>query len=308
MLLGIGTVYQLIATELDRRAYPPPGQLVDIGGYRLHVHTAGSSATGPTVILEGGAGLGSVTWGWVQPRVAEIARVVAYDRAGVGWSDPGPAPRDGQRIAAELHSALAAADIRPPYVLVGHSFGGLYVRIFADQYPDDVVGMVLVDATHPDQMERSPREGQAIATTERTMRIFDVLAHVGLLRVANPAALFMAGLPAAQDAELRAYAANGFARAAQAEMAAIVDHTFPQVRRTRDLGARPLVVLSAGQTLAQDPVFLDLHQELAALSRNGIHRVVDGASHADMVLNATFAEATISAIEDVVHAARGSQR
>ena len=96
---GAAAVIQLVATERDRRAHPAPGQLVDVGGYRLHVVARGPHTAAPTVILEGGAGLGSVTWGWVQPRLAETTRVVAYDRAGIGWSDRGPDPRDGQQIA-----------------------------------------------------------------------------------------------------------------------------------------------------------------------------------------------------------------
>ncbi len=104
---GLGAVYQIIAAERDRRAVPAPGRLVDVGGFRLHLHVSGSTADTPTVILEGGAGLGSVTWAWVQPRIAERTRVVAYDRAGVGWSDRGPEPRDGRQIAVELHAAHA---------------------------------------------------------------------------------------------------------------------------------------------------------------------------------------------------------
>jgi pimeloyl-ACP methyl ester carboxylesterase len=183
-LLGAAVILQVIAAEWDRRIYPPPGQL-DVGGYHLRVHTFGSAANGPTVILEGGAGLGSVTWGWIQPRVAEETRVVAHDRAGVGWSDRGPEPRDAEQIATELHAALHAAGLGGPYVLVGHSFGGLFVRVFADRHPDAVAGLVLVDPTHPDQMERSPRERQAMDTTRRVMQVFDALSHVGVLRLAN---------------------------------------------------------------------------------------------------------------------------
>lgn len=302
VLAGIGAVYQLIAAERDRRAYPPPGRLIDVGGYRLHVDARGPASATPTVILEGGAGLGAVTWGWIQPRIAETTRVVAYDRAGVGWSDRGPEPRDGEQIARELHAALQGAGIYGPYVLVGHSFGGLYVRMFADMYPDEVTGLVLVDPTHPDQMQRSPREGEAMQTTGRLMAVFDVLSHVGVLRLINPAQL-MPGLPPEQDAELRAYTAAGFANAAQAEMAVIESRTSPQVRRTRGLGDRPLIILSAGQTVAQDPLFFELHHELATLSTRGVHRVEDGATHAGMVFDATHAQATIAAIEEVVRVA-----
>src|SRR5215204_469995 len=246
-LAGVGSVYQLIASKRDRRAFPPPGRLVDVGGFRLHLDVTGSASATPTVILEGGAGLGSVTWAWVQPRVAERTRVVAYDRAGVGWSDRGPEPRDGRQIATELHAALEGAAIDGPYVLVGHSFGGVYVRVFADLYPDEVAALVLVDPTHPDQIERSPRQRGAMRMTSQLMRVLDGLSHFGLLRLANPAAMFMPGLPPRQAAELRAYAAAGCAAAAAAEMAVVEERTFPQARGARSLGGRPLVVLSAGQ-------------------------------------------------------------
>jgi hypothetical protein len=117
----------------------------------------------------------------------------------------------------------------------------------------------------------------------------------------------MPGLPAAQDAELRAYTADGFAAAARAEMAAIENRTSPRVRQTEDLVDRPLIVLSAGQTIAVDPLFYELHDELAALSTRGIHRGEEGATHPGMVFDATHAEATIAAIEEVVRATTGSQ-
>jgi pimeloyl-ACP methyl ester carboxylesterase len=299
-LAGVGSVYQMIAAERDRRAFPPPGRFVDVGGFRLHLHVTGLASGAPTVILEGGAGLGSATWAWVQPQVAERTRVVAYDRAGVGWSDRGPEPRDGRQIASELHTALKGADVRGPYVLVGHSFGGVYVRIFADMYPDEVAGLVLVDPTHPDQLKRSPRAAQSMRTTRQLMRVLDGLSHLGLLRLANPAAMFMPGLPPRQAAELRAYAAAGCAAAAGAEMAVVEKRTFPQARGARSLGGRPLIVLSAGQTIAQDALFLELHAELARLSTSGTQRVVDGASHAGMVFDATHAQCTVAAINAVL--------
>ncbi len=236
----------------------------------------------------------------MQPQVAERTRVVAYDRAGVGWSDRGPEPRDGRQIATELHTALEAAAVGGPYVLVGHSFGGVYVRIFADLYPDEVAGLVLVDPTHPDQTERSPRAAQSLRTTRQLMRVLDGLSHIGLLRLANPAAMFMPGLPPRQSAELRAYAAAGSAAAAEAEMAVVEKRTFPQARGACSLGTRPLIVLSAGQTVVQEPLFYELHEELARLSTSGTHRVVNGASHAGMVFDATYAQATVAAINDVL--------
>jgi pimeloyl-ACP methyl ester carboxylesterase len=127
--------------------FPPPGKLVDVGGWRLHINCLGSaSPTTPTVILESGLGDFSVEWGLVQPGVASFARVCTYDRAGDGWSDVGPYPRTFHQIVYELHTLLEKAGERPPYVLAGHSYGGWLVRLFQSTYPADVSGVVLVDA------------------------------------------------------------------------------------------------------------------------------------------------------------------
>lgn len=132
----------------DAPVYAAPGRLVDVGGYRLHLNCTGN--TGPTVVLIAGAGDFSFDWGLVQPDVARFARVCSYDRAGFAWSDPGPTPNTMRQEAYELHTLLRAAVIKGPYVLVGHSIGGLIARVYAEQYPKEISGMVLVDATHED--------------------------------------------------------------------------------------------------------------------------------------------------------------
>ena len=135
-LAVIGAIYQAVATEIDRRTYPPPGQLVEVGGHRLHLHCVDQGT--PTVILEAASGGMSAHWVRVQQEVARTTRACAYDRAGLGWSEPGPGPRDARQISSELHTLLGNAGIEGPYVLVGHSYGGLYVRTHADRYPDEV--------------------------------------------------------------------------------------------------------------------------------------------------------------------------
>jgi pimeloyl-ACP methyl ester carboxylesterase len=129
-------------------AFSPPGQLVDVGGYRLHLNCTGKS--GPAVVLIAGRGDFSFDWGLVQPDVSRFTRACSYDRAGLAWSDPGPTPRTMRQEAYELHTLLKAARIEAPYVLVGHSVGGLIARVYAEQYPREVAGMVLVDPTHED--------------------------------------------------------------------------------------------------------------------------------------------------------------
>src|SRR5215510_5721332 len=132
----LGVVYQNLSTQADEEKYPAPGQLIDIGGYRLHLYCMGESTNGsPTVILEQGLGGTSPAWALIQPEVAKQTRVCAYDRAGLGWSDPAPkgTSHDGKQVASELHTLLQRGNISGPYVMVGHSFGGLYTLYFAYQ-------------------------------------------------------------------------------------------------------------------------------------------------------------------------------
>src|SRR5215216_1386709 len=152
VLAVVGAIYQAIATELDERAYPPPCEMVDVGDHSLHINCVGQGS--PTVILEA-ANLGmSAHWVRVQRQVAETTRVCAYDRAGMGWSESGPEPRDARQISGELHTLLSKAGIEGPYVLVGHSYGGLYARMYAARYSEEVAGVVLVDSSHPEQFTR----------------------------------------------------------------------------------------------------------------------------------------------------------
>src|ERR687898_2700183 len=160
VLAVVGAIYQAIATERAERAYPPPGEMVDVGGYSLHINCVGQG--GPTVLLDAGSGLFSAQWVRVQREVSKTTRVCAYDRAGMGWSEMGPDPRDARQITGELHTLLNNAGIEEPYVLVGHSFGGMYMQTYAARYPDEVAGVALVDSsTGPDQFGQRPgaREG-----------------------------------------------------------------------------------------------------------------------------------------------------
>src|SRR5438876_7275525 len=145
----VGMSYQVISVKRDRRHYPMPGSLVDIGGYRLHINCNGHGS--PTVILDSGLGDNFYSWRKIQPQIASLTHVCSYDRGGLGYSDRSPLPRTSQIFAEELSKLLANARIPPPYILVGHSLGGANIRVFAAKYPSSVAGMVLVDSVHPDQ-------------------------------------------------------------------------------------------------------------------------------------------------------------
>lgn len=143
ILMLTGSAYQFISTKKDENRYPPPGKLVDVGGYRLHINSTGKE--GPTVVFDAGMGCNSLDWSLVQPEVAKFARVCIYDRAGNGWSDESPLERTSQNIVNELHTLLQNSGEKGPFILVGHSFGGPNVLLFASLYPDEVAALVLVD-------------------------------------------------------------------------------------------------------------------------------------------------------------------
>lgn len=156
-----------------------PGQLVDAGGVRLHLHSSGTG--GPVVVFDAALGGTSLSWALVQPDVAAFARTCAYDRAGLGWSERGPLPRTAGRAADELREVLDRAGEPPPYLLVGHSYGGLVMRIFAGRYRADVAGLVLVDPAHPeDWLAPAPKEQARIDRGVRLCRQAQMAASAGL--------------------------------------------------------------------------------------------------------------------------------
>jgi pimeloyl-ACP methyl ester carboxylesterase len=206
--LGVlGAVYQAIATSNDRRAFPPPGKLVDIGGRRIHMVVMGEDTGRPTVVLEAGMATFSSNFYRVQQELAATTRVVAYDRAGLGWSDPPPAPQDAYESARDLHAALQSAGIPGPYVVAGHSYGGLVVRAFTDLYPDEVAGMVLIDASHPDQWANIPmsRDGKFNGSANL---VTGFLARLGVVRLFQLERASYQGLPERPAAEMAAILAR----------------------------------------------------------------------------------------------------
>src|SRR5215216_2168598 len=201
-LAVIGAIYQVIATQIDQRTYLPPGEMVNVNGRLMHINCMGEGS--PTVILEAANFGMSAHWVRVQQQLAKSTRVCAYDRAGMGWSEPGPEPRDARQISSELHTLLKNADTEGPYVLVGHSYGGLYARMYAARYPNEVAGVVLVDSSHPEQFTRT-QEGKAMyENTRRIGAVIPFLTRLGVTRLFNvyPA---HPDLPPQQRAQIEAF-------------------------------------------------------------------------------------------------------
>ena len=313
LLIAIGAIYQAVATQSDKRNYPAPGQLVDVGGYRLHIHCLGQGS--PTVILEAAADMMSADWGWIQPEIAKHTRVCAYDRAGMGWSEPGPQPRDARQISTELHTLLANAGIAGPYVLVGHSAGGLYVRMFAAQYAEDVVGMVLVDPGHPDMNARIPALQAQNAGDIQLVRTMRVLSYLGIPRLLGIGNTNAAGLSAELAAEVSAFVSTPQHWETILALIDATPATYDEVRVTGALENRPLVVISANTAWlnrgapADDArrILNELHAELAGLSTISSHQIVEGATHGSLVHSQDDAREIIVAIEAVLAAIQSGQ-
>jgi pimeloyl-ACP methyl ester carboxylesterase len=309
LLVAGGATYEAIMAAGDDTRYPAPGQRVDVGGYRLHVHCVGKG--NPTVVLDAGLGGFSLDWNLVQPELAATTRVCAYDRAGYGWSDPSPHARTPSQIADELHTLLVNAGIQGPYVLVGHSAAGKDVRLFADRYPQAVVGMVLIDARHESvDTNRSPEALAAEHTQQRRFqRTIWAAARLGLVR-AFWAAAWPQVFPATQNLSTETRAEIGVLQARSQQVKtvlredALLTHDNAQLSSATSLGDVPLMVLAAGQNVEHDPLWLPAQQQLAGLSSNAKLIVVEGSSH---YIHWDQPMLVARAIRQVVEAARTDQ-
>ena len=313
-LLVAGLSYQAIAAEVDGRRYRPPGELVDVGAYRMHLDVAGREEGGPTVILDAGSQSASFQWGWVQPEVAKDTRVVSYDRPGAGWSDPPPDPLDAHEFAGDLREALDLVGADGPYVIVGHSMGSLTARAFAARYPDDVVGAVLVDprnlSLHEDFPDDFP-EAQVPAEPPFPVMLQALTARLGIVRGLDPLGAYAALLPARQEAEGRAYVASQKPYDGLWADVHLGESAAQTLRDGEHLDDKPLVVLSASEPDVMNfppedrRGFTAMHARMAQeISSKGEHRVVRGADHLSIVVERDHAGVVADAIRQIIQGAK----
>ena len=309
-LAAIGGGYQTVGAAADAAAHPMPGQLIDVGGHRLHLNCIGSGS--PTVVLEPGAGEMSSNLGWITPAVARGTRVCAYDRAGRGWSEPADTPQDGAQIATDLHTLLHRGHVPGPYVLAGHSFGGLYVLTFAARYPDEVAGMVLLDSTAPKPAAPKPAAPGAVQPADggrpdvlgRASALVSASARLGLGRLY--ARFDVGSLPPGSRDEARASIATPDNLRSTIDEYVQANTSMQQAAELRDFAGKPLVVLTAGS--GSDSAWSAKQDRLAALSPDSVHRVVAGATHEMLVADEKAAAGTTQAILEVVSSVRGAGR
>lgn len=296
---GIGASYEAISTASDAFAYSPPGELVDIGGYRLHLDCRGQGAM--TVVLDAGLGGASLDWALVQAELARNTRVCSYDRAGMGWSEPGPAPRSPSHIAEELHLLLKNGGIAGPYILVGHSLAGKNVRLFAQAYPSEVAGMVLVDARSEIVESAEDMQGFSMALQGQAT-LYSLARQFGIVRLLGAGLLGEPQVPseAATAIVLGQTLPNAIAETTAEGLSRMVDD--PMLVGTQ-LGSIPLVVIAAGESMRNLPNWPQAQRAMAQLSTNGTLVVADSSHHG---VHLSAPDIVIDAVNDVI-AAVGSQ-
>jgi pimeloyl-ACP methyl ester carboxylesterase len=304
-LAAAGFLYENISEARDRRFNPMPGRLVDVGGRKMHIDCSGEGA--PVVVLDSGLGDTYISWRKVQPEIAKVTRVCSYDRAGLGYSDPSSQPRTSRVIAEELHALLRTANVAPPYVLVGHSMGGFDVRLYASLYRSEVAGMVLVDASHPDQENRFPPELKDMEKSWLREEMFFVYTSpIGIPRLLG----FCEDDPVQRAADCNFHSAYE----GMSEMKAFPESA-AETAATGSLGDLPLAVLShdPDKLSAELPADLakptneaweKMQEELAHLSTRGTQTIAKGSAHYIQIDRPAI---VIEAVRNIVMQARAAE-
>ena len=309
-ILVLGLVFQAVSIEFDRRGYPPPGRLVSVDGHTMHIYCTGEGS--PTIILEAGAYSYSTEWYWAQRQLSGSNRVCSYDRAGNGWSEPVSGPRDGSQLVRELHSLLQKAKISGHYVLAGHSLGGILNRIYATQYPDEVVGILTVDSAVPQTWTDISGFEKYKAQNESAYWLLSTLVRFGAARFIIGREFAGYDFPPAVAAELTALkSTNQAVDTWDAEVRLAQWDLSRESKAAENLGSLPVVVLWAGHpelTAPEDRALLKaIHDSVPAFSTNTVVRVLDRADHGSIQGNDQNAQQVSNAIREVIESARSGR-
>lgn len=298
---AVGGAYETYRETTAAGASAMPGRLVDVGGHRLHLDCTGTGR--PTVVLQAGMGeVSPMMAAWLAPEVAGTTRVCVYDRAGRGWSDPVDHPQDGEAVATDLHNLLANAGEPGPYVLAGHSAGGIYTLSFAHLFPADVAGVVLLDSMHPDQYELLPSWPGFYERYRRASAVMPSLSRLGVSRLISDAQY--GDLPAAQRSQERELLATPAHNRSVRDEFNQIRTALGQAAKLDSLGDTPLVVLTAERDA--EPAWFTMQDDLATLSTDSVHRTLSDANHQMVVADEDVAAEAGVAILDVVDAVRTS--
>ena len=296
LALAAATALQWFLSHLALERNSPPGELVVVGGRQMHLLCQGQGS--PAVILESGIPGTSLGWTSVIADIASFARVCAYDRAGYAWSEAGPEPRTIINITGELRELLRTARVDPPYVLAGHSFGGLVVQLYASRFPDEVAGMVLVDSAHPD-LARRP--GQLERMRGIALRL-KLLAPLGIARhIIDPPTGNPESRPTSvREMEKELLATTRSFRTMASELPGLRESLNQAAKDRPRLGRKPLVVLTEGRRRKE--FWHAMQEQFTELSDSSEWQVVDGAGH---FIHQDEPDIVVDAVRRVVESARG---
>lgn len=315
-----------VLDAMDRRRVLPPGDLVELAdGRRLHLHVLRPAdedvSKRATVVLEAGSGGFAASLAWLHRALAEHQVVVAYDRAGYGFSDPHDGPLDAAAVAEDLHDALDRAGLSGPYVLVGHSLGGGYVRVFAARYPDEVAGLVLLDPVHEEQLDRLPMEAtEQLEQARQQLAVAPLLARLGVFRLLDVQRGIVASLPedAGEQHRARSVTAAGM-RAYGREVAALpgllaaVAGAEATAGPAGAFGGLPVQIVSAsepgpGESVAARDAMDAMHRDLASRSPAAHHTTVTGADHLSLITDPNHAREVAAVVVDLLGELTDPQR
>jgi pimeloyl-ACP methyl ester carboxylesterase len=299
LLVAAGGAYE---TVFEATSSNPPlgGRTYLVNGHRLYLNCVGHGA--PTVVLFSGLGERTPSWAWAQRDVSSSTRVCAYDRAGEGWSGGTPGARNGQPLSSDLHGLLAAAHVPGPYVLAGHSIGGIYELLYAAHYPKQVAGVALIDSSTPYQFDL-PDYPSSYRLLRRAAAVFPSLARAGLMRLGTSTG--NAGLPPRARSAARAFAASPRELRADHVEVEQLPRMFNEAKALKSLGGRPLAVVTALSGAMRG--WVAAQNKLAKLSTNSVHRVVPDATHETLLEDERFARIASHAIAQVVQRSRSGQ-
>ncbi len=293
ILIITTTIYQAIACYLENQK-PPPGKLFDVGGYHLHLYTVGEA--NPTIIIE--HSLGGIEGYFLVEKMAKFGRVCIYDRAGCGWSEHSPHPRNSNQMVEELDTLLTQAKINPPYILVGNSFGSYNVRLYAHRFPEKVIGMVFTDGLHETGMLKMPIQLQALKLFFISGFIMSTFGSIlGIIQLFRKLGIFELIKPELREfsQESRNYVKRSFCRSKHwitmcREMLNL-DHSGNQVTIANQFGSMPIVSIKANSFFkpslwsfliplkSANQLREQMHKDISNLSTNFVQLQANKSGH-----------------------------
>jgi pimeloyl-ACP methyl ester carboxylesterase len=310
-LVALGVGYQTIATAMDKHNYSPRGQLYTVNGHPMHMFCMGKGS--PAVILQAGLSADSLWWYRIQTQLSQHTQVCAYDRPRRGWSEAASGPRNAHAIVGELHALLAQAGISAPYVMAGHSYGAIWTRIYATQYPQWVAGIVLVDSglVIPQQFANQSEFDQWKRSSDALQVLVWGIYRTGLMRLTSPGDFQRSGYPPEIVPELvPLHSANQVFDTSYAESVPAMWALTEASLAAKDLDNLPMAVLWASETyttMERISALRELRDEIATFSSNKVTRIVEGANHGSILGNEQYAQQVSAAILDVIEAAKAGK-